>query len=83
MHCSEIKRFVVSLLLWVLAFYVRSEVEVLVLQSANIEVALLTYNYVAVLFYDNSDRGLYLKAQWMETARRIEGLHGDSQMAMV
>jgi hypothetical protein len=57
--------------------------EVLELQGINFELALTSYKYLAVLFYDETDFGMNLENNWSLAAESISGLPQDGEMAKV
>jgi hypothetical protein len=57
--------------------------EVLELQAVNFELALTSYKYAAILFYDSSDQGQILEKNWMEAATILNNLHEDAVLAKV
>lgn len=57
--------------------------EVLELQAVNFELALTSYKYVAILFYDNSDYGKKLEQEWLKAAAALDNLHSDGEVAKV
>jgi hypothetical protein len=71
------------LLLVSIALALTSAKEVLELQGINFELALTSYKYLAVLFYDETDFGMNLENNWSLAAEGIEGLPQDGEMAKV
>ncbi|KAJ1430041.1 hypothetical protein B484DRAFT_449113 [Ochromonadaceae sp. CCMP2298] len=57
--------------------------EVLELQGINFELALTSYKYLAVLFYDETDFGMNLENNWSLAAESIAGLPQDGEMAKI
>jgi hypothetical protein len=59
---------------------------VLELQGVNFELALTSYKYAAILFYDSSPPGQLLVDQWLKAAQGFgdnDDIHGDGEIAMV
>ena len=57
--------------------------DIVELQSLNFELAITSYQYLAVLFYDSSEKGKSLITTWKESASSIDKLCSDCEMAMV
>ena len=57
--------------------------DVLELQGVNFELALSSYKYVAILFYDNSPQGKALERSWMRAAEDLDSLDSDCEIAKV
>ena len=57
--------------------------EVLELQGVNFELALTSYKYAAILFYDDTDFGRNLEDQWMDAAENLDKMHSDAVIAKV
>ena len=57
--------------------------EVVELQSLNFELAITSYQYVAVLFYDSSEKGRSLTLSWTDAAKSVNKLCKDCEMAMI
>jgi hypothetical protein len=60
--------------------------DVLELQGENFELALSSYKYVAILFYDGTEKGQSLQKQWQAAAEILKAprdLYHDAEMAMV
>jgi hypothetical protein len=57
--------------------------EVVELQGVNFELALTSYKYVAILFYDSSANGKELEQKLILSAERIESLPTDCEIAKV
>ena len=56
------------------------------LQGVNFELALTSYKYAAILFYDSSSQGQVLVEQWHKAAERFndsDDIHDDGEIAMV
>ena len=56
------------------------------LQGVNFELALTSYKYAAILFYDSSSQGKVLVEQWQKAAERFndsDDIHDDGEIAMV
>lgn len=51
------------------------------LHGANFELALSSYRYLAVLFYDDSAKGASLQNQWEDGANLIEFLPDEAEIA--
>ena len=59
---------------------------VLELQGVNFELALTSYKYAAILFYDSSPPGQALIDLWLQATAGFDDLndiHGDGEIAMV
>lgn len=59
---------------------------VLELQGVNFELALTSYKYAAILFYDSSSAGQTLIEQWLKAAEGFEessDIHDEGEIAMV
>lgn len=59
---------------------------VLELQGVNFELALTSYKYAAILFYDSSSAGQTLIDLWQKATDGfddINDIHGDGEIAMV
>jgi hypothetical protein len=57
--------------------------ELLQLQGDNFELALTSYKYIAILFYDDSRTGNSIRREWVEASNLATNLPSDSEMAMV
>lgn len=57
--------------------------EVLKLQNVNFELAVSSYKYIAILFYDDSKESTKLTNSWLEAAKSVNGLDVDSEIAMI
>lgn len=56
------------------------------LQGVNFELALTSYKYAAILFYDSSSQGQALVEKWHNAAERFndsDDIHDDGEIAMV
>jgi hypothetical protein len=56
---------------------------ILQLQGDNFELALTSYKYIAILFYDDSRAGNSIRREWLEASNLATELPSDSEMAMV
>jgi hypothetical protein len=56
---------------------------VLELQGVNFELALTSYKYVAVLFYDKTTRGQSLLKAWLAASEELDDLSSEAELAMV
>ena len=76
--------FLLALLFCLFAVPVQSR-EVTALQSDNFELALSTYHYAAILFYDDSKTGKQLVNNWERAAAHplLESLSSSSEIAMI
>lgn len=74
--------FIVSCCVILLTTIVRAK-QVLELQGVNFELAITSYKYVAVLFYDDSARGASLHNAWMKASEALDDLDADSELATV
>ncbi len=57
--------------------------DLLQLQGDNFELALTSYKYIAILFYDDSKAGQSIRRQWSHAAQLLGKLPSDSEIAMV
>lgn len=57
--------------------------KVLEIQGENFELAITSYKYIAILFYDQSDKGINLYDLWINTANELENWNPDCEIAMV
>lgn len=57
--------------------------ELLELQGDNFELALTSYKYIAILFYDDSRAGNSIRREWVQASHLANDLPPDSEMAMV
>ena len=57
--------------------------EVQELQGTNFELALTSYKYLAILFYDDSDVGRNLENNWMLAGQGVADLPHECEMAKV
>jgi hypothetical protein len=76
----------VSLILLVSFLAVAVSRSVLELQGVNFELALTSYKYAAILFYDSSTNGQNLIDQWLKAAEGFEDssdIHDEGEIAMV
>ena len=53
------------------------------LQSLNFELAITSYRYLSVLFYDSTEKGIQLETLWNEAASKIDKLCDDCEIAKV
>eukprot|EP00596_Hydrurales_sp_CCMP1899_P010056 CAMPEP_0119038502 /NCGR_PEP_ID=MMETSP1177-20130426/7464_1 /TAXON_ID=2985 /ORGANISM="Ochromonas sp, Strain CCMP1899" /LENGTH=571 /DNA_ID=CAMNT_0007001167 /DNA_START=151 /DNA_END=1863 /DNA_ORIENTATION=- len=76
----------VSLILLVSFLAVAVSRSVLELQGVNFELALTSYKYAAILFYDSSTNGQNLIDQWLKAAEGFEDssdIHDEGEIAMI
>lgn len=64
------------------AAYITYAKQVLELQGVNFELAITSYKYVAVLFYDKSQRGQNLLKSWMNASLNLD-IDRESELATV
>jgi hypothetical protein len=60
--------------------------EILELYGVNFELALTSYKYAAILFYDSSPTGQLLQQEWRKAAEKLKGandLYNEAEIAMV
>lgn len=58
--------------------------EILDLESNTFEVTLTAFQYLAILFYDDSERGKVMERHWVEAGTLLgNSLPEDAQMAKV
>lgn len=57
--------------------------EVTELHGANFELALTSYKYIAILFYDNTNAGRNMKNNWMLAAEDLVNFPVDCEIAQV
>ena len=78
-----------QLVIALVAFFFVSTVQcrsVMELVGINFELALTSYKYAAILFYDTSLTGQKLKKEWMNAADLIDStndIHDEAEVAMV
>mmetsp|Transcript_27075 Transcript_27075/g.45348 ORF Transcript_27075/g.45348 Transcript_27075/m.45348 type:complete len:673 (+) Transcript_27075:61-2079(+) len=63
--------------------HIATSKEVLQLQGVNFELALTSYNYLAVLFFDDSELGQTMEQRWSEAAAGIKELSLDGEMGKI
>lgn len=76
----------VSMILLFSFFTLAVSRSVLELQGVNFELALTSYKYAAILFYDSSTNGQNLIEQWLKAAEGFEDssdIHAEGEIAMV
>ena len=78
-------RLVIVLVSFFLVSVVQSR-SVVELVGINFELALTSYKYAAILFYDTSPTGQKLKKEWINAAELIDptnDIHEEAEVAMV
>lgn len=53
------------------------------LQSLNFELAITSYRYLSVLFFDYTEKGIQLESVWNDAASKIDKLCDDCEIAKV
>ena len=57
--------------------------DVIELQGINFELAITSYKYIAILFYDDSVKSKEMEKQWLISAMKIDNLPKDCEVGKV
>ena len=57
--------------------------DIIKLEAVNFELALTSYPYVAILFYDDSNESKLLEKNWEDAGNMLEDFNMDGELAKV